>query len=213
MIEEENDIANEFSKYFIESVREIVDSIERKNVDLNEDNYTNEKFDSFQMVTNEIRKQIITDLAHKSGTKEGISSDIKKIVANTINDDLIDVYNDSLSQGHVPIECKHSQITPIQKIKGTNKAEEFRPINLLQQHEKVLEKIVAQQLTEYFEKNNLFTDEQYGFRAGRSCEQAVQKTVSEWKKKIEEDCIVSTVFIDLKKGVRNSRQNYIIEKT
>ena len=36
-------------------------------------------------------------------------------------------------------------VTPIEKIKNTNKCEEFRPINLLKPFEKVLETLVKQQ--------------------------------------------------------------------
>ena len=55
-------------------------------------------------------------------------------------------------------------VTPIEKIKNTNKCEEYRPINSLKTFEKVLETVVKQQLENYMEENNLLSKYQSGFR-------------------------------------------------
>lgn len=68
------------------------------------------------------------------------------------------------------------------KIENTTKIKEFRPINVLPQYEKILKKIVAKQLEDFFKTNTLFIKEQYGFLEGKSCENAVQEIVSDRKK-------------------------------
>ena len=40
----------------------------------------------------------------------------------------------------------------------------YRPVSLLPSLSKVIEKIMFNQLYEYFNENNLFFDSQYGFR-------------------------------------------------
>jgi hypothetical protein len=63
----------------------------------------------------------------------------------------LDIINASLQQGVVPNEWKKSTVVPIQKVSGTRKCEEFRPINVLLAHEKILECIVKQQFSKYLE--------------------------------------------------------------
>ena len=57
---------------------------------------------------------------------------------------------------------KESMVTTIEKIKNTNKCEEFRPINSLKTFEKVSETMVRQQLENYIEKNKLWSKYQSG---------------------------------------------------
>lgn len=47
-----------------------------------------------------------------------------------------------MQNGVFPESWKKSFVKPIQKIAGTTKAEEFRPVNMLILLEKVLEKII-----------------------------------------------------------------------
>ena len=55
-------------------------------------------------------------------------------------------------------------VTPIEKIRNTIKCEEYRPINTLRTSEKIIEKIVKDQLEEYFEKHSLLSKYQSGFK-------------------------------------------------
>jgi hypothetical protein len=90
-----------------------------------------------------------------------------------------------IKQGVVPIEWKKSTIA-IQKVSGTRKCEEFRPINVLPAHEKILECIVKQQFSKYLDDNNVLIDEQSGFRAVHSCESSLYLTLAAWKEQIEQ---------------------------
>lgn len=60
-------------------------------------------------------------------------------------------------------------------MKGSLKAENYRPINTLP----VLKKIIKKQLKEHVQSNNILAEEQSGFRAGHSCETALQKIIGE----------------------------------
>lgn len=106
----------------------------------------------------------------------------------------MEIFNESLEQSYVPSGWKHSEVIPIQKVNNTKKAEEFRPINVLPQYEKVLEKIVSKQVINYFEKNEIFIHEQFGFREEMSCEKAVQNIVSSWRRSIDNGNIVGAIL-------------------
>lgn len=77
---------------------------------------------------------------------------------------------ESLATGYVPIEWNISKVTPIQKIKHTKKASEFRPINSMPTDEIIMEYVVEEQLTKYLAENNLLALHQSAFRHQHSCE-------------------------------------------
>ena len=80
--------------------------------------------------------------------------------------------NQVFNTGIFPERLKLAKVIPVFK-KGESKLiNNYRPISLLPVISKVLEKIIANQLSKYFEDNKLFNDNQYGFRTGLSTEYA-----------------------------------------
>lgn len=135
-----------------------------------------------------------------------------KCVAEVAAEKICYVFNASLETGMFPNEWKEATVVPIPKVRGTKKIEEFRPINKLPVYEKVLELIVQKQLIEYFEKNELFTECQSGFRMKHSCETALQWVLSEWKRNIGEGKIIGVVFLDLKRAFEVVDRKILIKK-
>ncbi|XP_014295103.1 uncharacterized protein LOC106693171 [Microplitis demolitor] len=82
-------------------------------------------WDKFDQVQYETVDKLIKNLDCKKGRNNDINADILKLIWSV-----------------VPNEWKVSTIIPIQKIKGTIKAEELRPIKTLPVLEQVLEKLV-----------------------------------------------------------------------
>lgn len=67
----------------------------------------------------------------------------------------------------------------------------FRRINTC--IKKVLELAAYNQLIEYLQTNNIFLDNQSGFRSDFSCESAIQVTISQWKIYIDDGLYVVAV--------------------
>jgi hypothetical protein len=112
----------------------------------------------------------------------GVSSLVLKSVANQIATPLTHLLNTCLSKGVFPDELKIARTTPVYKNGDVSQLSNTRPISVLPVFSKVLETIMKQQLVTYFEKNNLLSDSQYGFRSGRSTTSALLslvKTISE----------------------------------
>ena len=66
-------------------------------------------------------------------------------------------------------------ITILKPGKIANCPDSYRPISLLNSQSKVFEKLVKNLLNQHLEESNLLPDEQYGFRAQRSCLHPLQK--------------------------------------
>lgn len=101
---------------------------------------------------------------------------------------------------------------PIPKIRKPKEPSDYRPINLLPTIDKILEIVIAEQLREYFEKNNLLYLRQSGFRDKHSCETSLQYVCSNWMRDISEGNLVISVFVDLKRAFETIDRKKLIEK-
>ena len=73
------------------------------------------------------------------------------------------IVNSSISTGKYPSLWKIAKVFPMHK-KGDKKIlKNYRPVSMLVVAGMVLEKVVALQIEEYFEKNNLLGKFQFGF--------------------------------------------------
>ena len=101
----------------------------------------------------------------------------------------------------IPNDWKVSIITPVYKGKGKKcDVENYRPISVLSPIAKIFETIIGEQLADHFESNNLFCDEQFGFRKKLSCEDALNTLVDQWRFNLDNNLDVLAIFLDLKKA-------------
>ena len=87
---------------------------------------------------------------------------------------LLNIYNSCLCQKYYPEAWKHAQILPLPK--GTkNRADpnSWRPISLLCNVGKFLEKIMQRRLARWLDQTQALNEAQHGFRRGRSTESAL----------------------------------------
>ena len=99
---------------------------------------------------------------------DGISSEVLKLAAEILVIPLTYIINTSIITGKFPTNWKLAKIVPLHK-KGDKKSlKNYRPVSLLPVAGMILEKMVAIQMEEYFEKNNLLGEFQFGFRQHRN---------------------------------------------
>ena len=101
---------------------------------------------------------VLTVLSHlnsldvsKSTGPDGLSARFLKAISNEIAEPLTRLYNDSLRTGIIPSDWKKSHITPVHKGGAEDDPTNYRPIAVVSIIAKILEKIVATQLSIYFE--------------------------------------------------------------
>jgi hypothetical protein len=80
--------------------------------------------------------------------------------------------------------------------------------NMLPKHEKLLETVVKIQLEEHFETNNLFNDEQSGFRKNHSCETALDLIIANWTMDSEQ----KNSIVDFKRTFETIIREILIKK-
>ena len=76
----------------------------------------------------------------------------------------------------------------------------YRAISVLSPIAKMFEKLLAKQISFYFENNNIFFRGQHGFRSGYSCQTALHEFISFLNKAIDLKLISLSLFIDFRKA-------------
>ena len=117
--------------------------------------------------------KIIDNLPNKASCGfDNISTLFLKQISPTIITPMTLLINQVFNTGIFPERLKLAKVIPVFKKGDSKLINNYRPISLLPVIYKVLEKIIANQLSKYFEDNKLFNDNQYGFRTGLSTEYA-----------------------------------------
>ena len=96
-----------------------------------------------------------------------------KMAKYVISGVLAKLFNYCMRHGKYPQAMKISQVIPIHKRGPKDIVSNFRPISLQNQINKVFEKILYKRVYNYFEKYNILTMHQYGFRKKRSTALAI----------------------------------------
>lgn len=129
-----------------------------------------------------------------------ISADILKKISVSITPVLTDLINRCFVLGVFPLALKRAVVHPIHKAGDRGSVSNYRPIAILTTLSKIFERILKNRLTKYFEEYNLFSDTQYGFRAGRSTDNAVLDLVNFLVHKLDAKNRCLTIFLDLAKA-------------
>lgn len=131
---------------------------------------------------------------------DGISSNIIKRYRDVLVEPISYICNLSLSTGVFPKAFKKSVIRPIYKGGDGSNVTNYRPISILTTLSKILERVINKRLYEYIERYKLLADQQYGFRIGRSTEDAVLDLSTYILNNLDNGSKCLAIFLDLAKA-------------
>ena len=101
---------------------------------------------------------------------------------------------------------------PIFKKGDSNQASNYRPISLLSQFSKVLEKLIYNRLYLHLEKNNLLSKHQYGFRRNSSSTHTLCNIYEKLLKSVDNSLYTCCVFLDLTKAFDTVDHQILLDK-
>ena len=113
---------------------------------------------------------------------------------------LTSLFNFAISNNTFPSILKIGHITPIPKKGNLNNIKNYRPITIINSISKIFDAILYNRLYDFFSKNNLFSNYQFGFRRKRGIEQAAMNLIYEINSALQNDETCVAVFIDLTKA-------------
>jgi len=197
------DISEKFNEYFSNIAHELKSKIEMKADDRSYSAFLNDPvpLSIFLKPAEDTEvSNIISGLKNKCTQDTRISS--LKLAGENPNfvHVLAETVSLSLVEGVFPQSLKIAKVIPIHKGGSKTDVSNYRPISLLGALSKVYEKIMHSRIVEFLEKNDSFYDQQYGFRAGRSCEHALLDAQNTLLDSLNRNCISLLLLIDFSKA-------------
>lgn len=200
---------NEINKYFINVGKKLAEEIEKNkniqntNTQLKNTNSLKQNLKSFVLLpTDEIELEGLL-LGLKNDSAPGldkISNKLLKDIRSFIIPPLTHIFNNCIDVGVFPEVLKRSAIVPIHKKGDKDLVSNYRPISILPSLSKLLEKILNTRLIGFLENNNLLSENQFGFRKGRSANDAVLGLTEYISTNLDNNKKVITIFLDLAKA-------------
>lgn len=154
----------------------------------------------YKMVsTEDVAKGIHRLDCNKSPGTDQIRVRDLKLIKNSISPVIAKFINMCLKKGVYPNELKKAIIRAIHKQGSHQEYTNYRPIAILNLLNKITEKLIVKQVSDFLEINNIISDVQYGFRPNRSTDMALSKFTDDVNTALSDQKLVMTTFIDFKK--------------
>ena len=209
------EICEKFNTFFINNCRDL-----QKRVHSDEPSHFGEYLEtrsnitfSFSSVNVKTVGEIIDELKPKqSSGLDHISVNLLKLIKDEIIGAITLLVNQTLATGIFPDDLKVAKVSPIYKKGDKNDINNYRPISILPAISKVFEKIIAKQLSNFFEENKLLTNCQYGFRSQHSTEYAVLEIVDRTLFAMDRNESPVHIYLDLSKAFDTIGHDILIEK-
>ena len=107
---------------------------------------------------------------------------------------------------------KVAKVVPLFKAGEKDIFTNYRPVSLLPQFSKVLEKLFNKRLDEFIDKFEILCESQYGFRSNRSTSHAILELMENVTNALDRKQSVIGIFIDLKKAFDTINHNLLLSK-
>ena len=168
-ITKNNEIANEFNEFYVNVGANLAKDIDSSNVSKKYIDYLKDIDKGNSMFVTPTTENEILNIVSKFDGKQsedinGISMKVLKSVIHCVVKPLSYICNVSLISGIFPDELKIAKVIPLYKAGPMHDVSNYRPVSLLPQMSKILEKLFEIRLRDYINKNELLFKGQYGFR-------------------------------------------------
>lgn len=125
---------------------------------------------------------------------------------------LANCFNQMISSGIYPETLKHSVVTPILKKGDPTCVDNYRPISVLTQIDKVFEIIICSQMTFFLEANKILDPLQYGFTNKKGCQDIICMTLNHVSKYLDQGINVILISLDINKAFDSVNHQILLRK-
>lgn len=154
----------------------------------------------------------IDNLKNKSGGIDKLHAKVIKNIRMFLATPLTVIFNTILTSGIFSSAFKMAEIVPVHKSGSKSSLENYRPISLISNFAKIVEVLLFNRLYKFFDDCNIFSCNQYGFRKGKSTNQAIAKVTEFIYSQLDSSKPVIAVFLDLAKAFDTVDHNILLSK-
>ena len=212
ILTEPNDIANYMNNYFCNIGEKISDSIKinkNKNISLP----TSNKNSIFLRPTNAMEVQtVIKNMKNKNGGVDTIHAKSIKTISILMSDTLAYIYNQCIEQSVWPDALKISEIVPIYKAGSKMDVANYRPISLISNLAKILERLIYNRLYDFICKHRILSRKQFGFVKNRGTKEVLSMMTNKLYENLDKSKPIAITFLDLAKAFDTVNHTILLKK-
>ena len=215
LVSEPKAVAETFNNYFSSIASELQNKIHYYGKDFSTFLENSNPHNLFIKPTNIV--EVINNINDLSSNKalgpNSLPTDIFHLIKLSVAQPLVNIINLSFQKGIYIDLLKISKVIPIFKDKGSDlDFINYRPISLLSNINKIIEKLMHERLFTFLEKHKCIYDLQFGFRSGHSTTHALMDLTEDIRKAIDDNMFAVGVFIDLQKAFDTVDHDILLKK-
>ena len=209
---EPHKIAHELNKYFTEIGKNNQDKVDFNKINKYIQHNIKDSLVLYGTTPEEI-STIIKQLKNKNSEgPDNIPVCVIKKINTNICQTICYLINKSISTGIYPNCLKNAKVIPLFKSGDPSDPGNYRLISLLSIINKIYEIILFRRLLNFFEKNNIINNNQFGFRKGHSTELAISKFYEDILTNFNNNHGSFALFLDLSKAFDSVNRKILMNK-
>ena len=170
---------------------------------------TPSKLTEFHFTADEIEKVLSKLSGNKAKGPDGLGNLVLKKLSRPLSKSLTTLFNTITNKGVYPSKWKTGHVTPIFKEGDKQSVEKYRPITLLSNISKVLEKLLFDKIIGKIEMD--ISPKQYGFTKQRSTITQMIMFLSEVFDNLNQSTLAA-LYIDFQKAFDKVNHEMLLEK-
>ena len=149
---------------------------------------------------------------HKGTGPNGIPTEILKMLGLPLSIPLSKIYDICIATGKQPTKLKLAHALPILKKGSRLLVSNYRPISLLSNLNKILEKIMHKRVYAFLEKYELLYSLQFGFRTQYSTTHALIHMTEAIRSALDSGQVTCGIFVDFQKAFDTVNHEILLKK-
>ena len=215
MATDPTDISNSFNKYFTSIADDILSKRKFEGNSSHKDYLPPPLHNSIALHLcdeDEIKSIISSIDMCKSYGPNSIPTEFLHLLKDEISGPLSILFNLSFTTGTFPDSLKIAKTIPIFKKGSKLLVSNYRPISLLSNVNKILEKLMYSRLYDFLTKFGILYDLQFGFRSRHSTSHALINIIDQINKSLDNKKSVCGLFVDFQKAFDTVNHSILLDK-